>query len=94
MENTISVYENYVVHYTCDYSYLDEEGDFAYDKVEKTFEFSGSSLFSLISSLLYDSFCVSFYFSAGSLYVEHFNVDNGTSAVYVLKYEVDKSEEF
>lgn len=92
MGNTISVYENYVVHYTCSYSYLDEEGDFSYDKVEKTFNFSGSSLFSLISHLLFDSFCVSFHFSADSLYFKHFNVDNGTSAVYVLKYEVDRTE--
>lgn len=94
MENIISVYENYVVHYTCDYSYLDEEGDFAYDKVDKEFTYSGSSLLSLISGLLSDRHCISFRFRCGSLYVEHFNVDNGIFADYVLEYEVYKSEEF
>lgn len=84
MKKFICVFGSYEVHYHCSYSSLDEEGDFCSDKIDEVYNCDGGHLMETIIRLLSDKLLISFSYDNGTLFVEHFNPDNGTGAVYEI----------
>lgn len=82
MKNFISVFGSYKVDYHCFFSYLDETGDFCYDNIDKVYSCDGVHLMETIIRLLSDNLLISFAYNNDILFVDHFNPDNGTGAVY------------
>lgn len=90
--NFVNVFCSYEVHYVCHSCYRDEYGDFVSDNSDEVYTCSGERLMNTIIGLISDVFLCSFYYDNGTLFIEHFNPDNGTGADYVITIkEVVKS---
>ena len=80
----VCVFCEYEIHYCCDFSYLDEFGDICSDKVDKVFTCDGSHLMETIIRLISDNLCISFSYDDDTLFIEHFNPDNGIGADFTF----------
>lgn len=83
-KNFVCVFFSYEVHYRCNFSYLDECGDFVSDKVDKIYRCDGGRLMEDIIRLISDDLLISFAYDNDTLFVEHFNPDYGTGADYEI----------
>lgn len=83
-KNFVCVFYSYEVHYCCDFSYLDECGDFVSDKVDEVYTCDGGRLTETIIRLISDNLLISFAYDNDTLFVEHFDPNNGTGADYVI----------
>lgn len=83
-KNFVCVFFSYEVHYRCNFSYLDECGDFVSDKVDEVYTFDGGCLMNTIIRLLSDNLLISFAYDNDTLFVEHFDPNNGTGADYEI----------
>lgn len=55
---TICIYGQYEVIYTNNYSYINEDGDFSSDKVQRIMNLDGMGVLDLINKFIYDyNFC-------------------------------------
>lgn len=80
----VNVFSFYEVHYVCHSCYLDEFGDFVSDNSDEVYSCDGGRLMKIITCLIADCFLVDFSYDNGTLFVEHFNPDNGTGADYKI----------
>ena len=80
--NFVNVFSFYEVHSVCRSCYLDEFGDFVSDNSDEVYTCDGGRLMEIITRFFADSFLVDFSYDNGTLFVERFNPDNGTGAVY------------
>lgn len=90
---SICIFGNYNVNYLCKYSFLDEEGDFAFNEIKKSNQnVDGCTLMKRFLELLSNRDLILFSFSNNSLYIEHFNPHDGTGADYTITLEKVKEE--
>ena len=82
---SLCVFGNYQVDYSFDYSYLDEDGDFADGKAKQSSKFDGGLLITKIIELLSDKDFISIAISGQDIVIESFNPHDGTGADYILK---------
>ena len=81
---SVDLSNDYEVHYVCNSTVLDEDYDFVNENFEELYFWSGYCLINQIVSLISDSSCISFCFAGDTLFVEHFNPDNGTGSDYTI----------
>lgn len=81
---SVCIFGDYNVHYICNYSYLDEEGDFFFDNIDKYYDCKGSDLLELIIRLISDRLFISFFCDSNSFFIEHFNPNDGTGADFTI----------
>ena len=82
----LNVYCDYEVNYSCDYSFINEDGDFVNKTAKSTFTAEGGKLINIIAKLMLDCDCVDFGFYDNGIFISHFDVYSGESEKYY--YEV------
>ena len=91
----ICIYCKYMVKYKCEYSYINEYGDFSDGKVEWVKELDGYELFKLVSNIIKDQYCMRIKTLENSLYIEDFDPNTGETGDYIIYFEEieDKKED-
>lgn len=86
----ICVFYNYKVKHICNYTYINEEGDFSNGKVEEEFEKSGGELLDLISKSIKENNVIDTVFGEKEIDIEEFNAMTGEYSTHKLIIEVVK----
>lgn len=78
----IVVFNTYNVDYKCEYTYIEEEGDYATDYVNEHLLMTGGELVEVFAERMKDAQCINCIFDNNTFESETFNPDNGTGAHY------------
>ncbi len=88
----INVFFDYNVNYTCKYSFINEDGEFAKRKVKQEFNINGGVFLDKISDLMKDNKCIEIESDDNEIYIGHFDPHSGEDADYVFKYKELKKD--
>lgn len=83
----ICAFCNYKIKHICDYSYINEDGDFSNVKIEEDFIKSGGELMNLISKSIKEHNAIDITFGENKIDVEEFNPMTGVGSVHRLIIE-------
>lgn len=83
-----SIYEDYLFTYKCNYSYVNEDGDFADGYIEEEEKVKGRDIIKQITRLITDEWFSSFRIEQTSdsmtWYISHFDPMTGETSDYTL----------